>query len=183
MRHYAWGKRIKQIADEAGVASDAIYKVIKAEPFSEAIRARLEGYLLTPASPAALVQNNDRRWQGPDGRLAFDVERYRLLRRIARARYLARVHGLPVCDKDRLKALTNTELKVYFFNLGDRVKRHVMSIDMETSRHWKLADEMEPWEFVERLDLLRAARSARDAQRNCDRALLAQARRAAFAVV
>jgi hypothetical protein len=183
MRHYAWGKRIKQIADEAGVDVKHIYAVIKAEPFGEAIRARLEGYLKTPAGPSALVQNNDRRAQGPDGRMVIDVERFRLLRRLMRARHLAVVHGLPICERSRLKALTNSELRVYFYNLGDRIKRHIMALDLSVSRHWKLPDEMEPWEFIERIDLLRAARSAGDARRDRDRAVLSQARTPARTVV
>jgi hypothetical protein len=172
MRHYAFGKRIKQIADEAGIGTGHIYDVIMAKPFSEAVRARLEGYLRTPAGPAALVQDNDR---GKD----VDSERFRLLRRVLRARRLAQVHGLPLCDRHRLKSLTNTELRVYFYNLGDRIKRHIMELDLSISRHWKLADEMEPWEFIERIDLLRAYRSLRDAKRNLHSPVLAQTGRAA----
>jgi hypothetical protein len=183
MRHYAWGKRIRQIADEAGIDLSYIYKVIKAEPVSEAVRARLEGYLKTPAGPSALVQDHNRRWHGADGRVVVDCERFSLLRRIVRARHLAGVHGLTVCDRHRLKSLTNSELRVYFYNLGDRIKRHLMSLDQSISRHWKLPDEMEPWEFIERIDLLRAARSARDARRDSAGALLAQARPAQSAVV
>jgi hypothetical protein len=54
------------------------------------------------------------------------VQRFRLLRRIMRARRLAQVYGPPLCDRDRLKALTDGGLRAYFYNLGDRVKRHVM---------------------------------------------------------
>jgi hypothetical protein len=176
MRHYAWGKRIKQIADEAGVDASAIYQVLKAEPFSEAVRARLEGYLRTPAAPSALVQDNDRK-------MTFDSERFRLLRRVLRARRLAQSYGLPICGRERLKKLTNTELRVYFYNLGDRVKRAILELDLSISRHWKLADEMEPWEFIERIDLLRATRSLRNAERDRRCTVLPQTRSSAPAVV
>ena len=158
MRRYAWGKRVQQIADESGVSARVLHDVIIGKPFSEAVRCRLEGYLRTPAGPAALRQDNDR---GRDP----DAQRFRLLRRIMRARRLAQDYGLPLCDRDRLKAMTDGQLRAYFYNLGDRVKRHVMSLDLATARQWKLPDDMEAWEFIERIDQLRAHRQQRDSIR------------------
>jgi hypothetical protein len=155
MRRYAWGKRVQQIADESGVPARILRDVIVGKPFSEAARCRLEGYLRAPAGPAALRQDNDR---GRDP----DVQRFRLLRRIMRARALAKQFGLPLCDRDRLKAMTDGGLRAYFYNLGDRVKRHVMSLDLAIARQWKLPDDMEAWEFIERVDQLRAHRQERN---------------------
>ena len=157
MRRYAWGKWVQQIADESGVPARVLHDVIMGKPFSEAVRCRLEGYLRTPAGPAALRQDNDR---GRDP----DAQRFRLLRRIMRARRLAQDYGLPLCDRDRLKAMTDGQLRAYFYNLGDRVKRHVMSLDLAIARQWKLPDDMEAWEFIERLDQLRAHRQERNSR-------------------
>jgi hypothetical protein len=176
MRHYAWGKQIAQISDECGVPRQLLYDVIKGERFSEAVRVRLEGYLRTPAGPSALVQNNNRRWQGEDGRLRIDSERFRLLRRLMRARGLAKDYGLPLCRRERIKAMTATELKVYFYNLSDRVKVHIMSQDLSISRNWKLADDMEAWEFIERIDQLRALRNLKRASRDARRVELGAVR-------
>jgi hypothetical protein len=176
MRHYGFGKRIKQIADECGLGTHHIYDAIMAKPLSEAVRARLEGYLLTPVGPSAIHQDNDR------GK-GMDSVRFAVLRRVLRARYLAAHYGLPLCERARLKRLTTSELRVYFFNLGDRVKRHVMELDLLVTRHWKLADEMEPWEFLERIDVLRASRQARDAQRDLLGQVRTQAGRPASTVV
>ena len=73
MRRYAWGKRVQQIADESGVPARTLHDVIVGKPFSEAVRSRLEGYLRTPAGPAALSQDNNRK-RNPDS------PRFRLLR-------------------------------------------------------------------------------------------------------
>jgi hypothetical protein len=151
-----------------GVPARTLHDVIVGKPFSEAVRSRLEGYLRTPAGPAALRQNNNRK-RNPDS------PRFRLLRRIFRARLLAQQFKLPVCDRDRLKSFSDGELRSYFYNLGDRVKRHVMNLDPAIARRWKLADDMEAWEFIERIDQLRALKQARDTRLAHDRALPAQA--------
>ena len=176
MRRYAWGKRVQQIADESGVPARTLHDVIVGKPFSEAVRSRLEGYLRTPAGPSALRQDNNRK-RNPDS------PRFRLLRRIFRARSLAQQLKLPVCDRDRLKSFSDGELRSYFYNLGDRVKRHVMNLDPAIARQWKLADDMEAWEFIERIDQLRALKQARDTRLAHDRALPAQARPSRRAVV
>jgi hypothetical protein len=52
--------------------------------------------------------------------------------------------------------MTVGELHAYFYNLDDRIKRHVMDQDPTIAQRWKLADDMPAWEFIERLDQLRA---------------------------
>ena len=106
---------------------------------------------------SALRQDNNRKRNS-------DSPRFGLLRRIFRARSLAQQCKLPVCDRDRLKSFTDGELRSYFYNLGDRVKRHVMDLDPAIARQWKLADDMEAWEFIERLDQLRAHRQVRNSR-------------------
>jgi hypothetical protein len=44
------------------------------------------------------------------------------------------------------------------------VKRHIMNLDPAIARQWKLADDMEAWEFIERLDQLRAHRQVRNSR-------------------
>ena len=158
MRRYAWGKRVQQISDESGVPAKTVTAVIMGAPFSDAVRARLEGYLRTPAGPAALRQDNDR-GANPDGR------RFRILRRVLKTRAIAVQFKEPICARDRLKSMTQGELRSYFYNLSDRVKRRILTTDPTIARHWKFADDMEPWEFIERLDQLRARRKVRNAAR------------------
>jgi hypothetical protein len=43
-----------------GVPARVLRDLIVGKPFFEAVRCRLEGYLRTPAGPAALRQDNDR---------------------------------------------------------------------------------------------------------------------------
>jgi hypothetical protein len=157
MRRYAWGKRVRQIADESGVPARVLRDVMVGKPFSEAVRCRLEGYLRTPAGPEALRQDNDRSGDP-------DAQRFRLLRRIMRTRSLAKQFDLPLCDRDRLKSFTDGQLRAYFYNLDDRIKRHVTDQDPTIAQRWKLADDMPAWEFIERLDQLRAHRQERNSR-------------------
>jgi hypothetical protein len=96
--------------------------------------------------------------QGNGGGRQRDAARVALLRRVLHVRSLAKQFGLPLCDRARLKAMTDGELRAYFYNLGDRVKRHIMSLDRTIAQRWKLPDDMEAWKFIERLDQLRAHR-------------------------
>jgi hypothetical protein len=66
---------------------------------------------------------------GNGGGRRRDAARVALLRRVLRARSLAKQFGLPLCDRAHLKAMTDGELHAYFYNLDDRIKRHVMSLD------------------------------------------------------
>jgi hypothetical protein len=112
-----------------------------------------------------------------------DAARVALLSRVLRVRSLAKQFGLHLCDRAHLKAMTDGELHAYFHNLDDSIKRHVMSPDATIAQRWKLPDEMEAWEFIERIDQLRALKQARDTRRAHDRALPAQARPSRRAVV
>jgi hypothetical protein len=53
------------------------------------------------------------------------------------------------CDSDRLLRMTDGDLHAYFFNLGDRIKRHIMAQDPVITRRWHFPDSMAPWEFGE----------------------------------
>jgi hypothetical protein len=41
--------------------------------------------------------------------------------------------------------MTDGELHAYFYNLDDRIKRHVMSLDPRIAQRWKLPDDMEAY--------------------------------------
>jgi hypothetical protein len=173
MRRYAWGKRIKQIADESGVPPNTIRDVLMAKPFSDAVRSRLEGYLKTPAGPAALVQNYDR--------VAFErkgitAARFMLLRRVVRLRKIAEIYQMPLAAKHRLKAMTDGELHAYFYTLSIRLKRAIMARERWITDKYKFFDSMEVWEFIERVDQLRTKIQAQNSGRPQDRPLPAPAR-------
>jgi hypothetical protein len=100
--------------------------------------------------------------QGNSGGRRRDAARVALLHRLLRVRSLAKQFGLPLCDHAHLKAMTDGELHAYFYNLDDRIKRHVMSLYLAIAQRWKLPDEMEAWELIEQLDQLRAHRHERN---------------------
>ena len=102
--------------------------------------------------------------QGNGGGRRRDAARVALLRRVLRVRSLAKQFGLPLCDRAYLKAMTDGELQAYFYNLDDRIKRHVMDQDPTDAQRWKLADDMPAWEFSERVDQLRAHRQERNSR-------------------
>ena len=102
--------------------------------------------------------------QGNGGGPRRDAARVALLRRVLRVRSLAKQFGLPLCDCAHVKAMTDGELHAYFYNLDDRIKRHVMSLDPTIAQRWKLPDDMEAWEFIERLDQVRAHRQQRNSR-------------------
>jgi len=80
------------------------------------------------------------RRQGNGGGRRRDAARVALLPRVLRVRSLAK------------QAMTDGQLRVYFYNLDDRIKRHIMDQDPAIAERWKLADEMPAWEFIERTD-------------------------------
>jgi hypothetical protein len=88
-------------------------------------------------------------------KLLTPAARFRLLRRVMRTRKLAQTHALPLCDSDRLLRMTDGDLHAYFFNLGDRIKRHIMAQEPAIARRWKFPDAMAPWEFAKWFDVLR----------------------------
>jgi hypothetical protein len=83
---------------------------------------------------------------------------------VLHVRSLAKQFGLALRDRAHLKAMTDDELHAYFHNLDDRIKRHVMSLDATIAQRWKVLDGMEAWEFIERLDQLRAHRQERNSR-------------------
>jgi hypothetical protein len=76
-----------------------------------------------------------------DGRRR-DAPRVALLRRVLRVRSLAKQFGLPLCDRTHLKVMTDGALHAYFYDLDDRIKRHVMSLNPTIAQRWKLPDAM-----------------------------------------
>ena len=102
--------------------------------------------------------------QGNGGGPRRDAARVALLRRVLRVRSLAKQFGLPLCDRAQLEAMTDGQLHAYFYNLDDRIKRHVMSLDATIAQRWKVLDGLEAWEFIERLDQLRAHRQERNSR-------------------
>jgi hypothetical protein len=60
--------------------------------------------------------------------------------------------------------MTDGQLHAYFYNLDDRIKRHVMDQDPTIAQRSKLADDMPAWEFIERVDQLRAHRQERNSR-------------------
>src|SRR5215475_3524693 len=78
---------VQQIADEAGVPKDIIYKVLKSERVSDAAYTLLTSYLRTPAGPWALINNRSakasehssrRDWERKVGRLSAMAVNYGL---------------------------------------------------------------------------------------------------------
>ena len=94
--------------------------------------------------------------QGNGGGQRRDAARVALLRRLLRLRSLAKQFGLPLCDRAQLKGMTDGELHAYFYNLDDRIKRYMLDQDPTIAQRWEVPDDMPAWEFIERLDQLRA---------------------------
>jgi hypothetical protein len=67
-----------------------------------------------------------------------------------RDRALAKQFNLPLCDRDRLKAMTDGELHAYFYNLSGGIKSLVLEQNPEIARRWKFYDDMPVWEFAHR---------------------------------
>jgi hypothetical protein len=87
-----------------------------------------------------------------------------LLRQVSRVRQLAERYGLPLCDDGQLELFTDGELRAYFYNLSDGIKRHILDQNPVLAQRWKFYDNMPVWEFVERVDQLRAHRQERNSR-------------------
>jgi hypothetical protein len=85
-----------------------------------------------------------------------------LMRRVLRVRQLAERYGLPLCDDGQLELFTYGELRAYFYNLSYSIKGLVLEQNPEIARRWKFPDAMPVWEFIERIDQLRAHRQERN---------------------
>jgi hypothetical protein len=80
-----------------------------------------------------------------------------LLRQVSRVRQLARRYGLPLLfDGGQLEMFTAGELWAYFYNLSDSIKSFVLDQNQAIAQRWKFPDDMPVWEFIERIDRLRA---------------------------
>jgi hypothetical protein len=149
MRRYAWGKSPQQIADESGLAVARIIDVIAGRPFSEAVKARLEGYIRTPAGPSALIQDNDK------GKKVTSM-RFFLLRRIIKLSRIGKQFGI-VTNTGRTKEMDEGAIRTYFYWLDDTVKTAIMKRWPRESLKYKLADSAPAWEWIERLEKLQNA--------------------------
>lgn len=156
LRRYMYGKPIQQISDECGLPYHTILSVIKGEPFTLEVAARLEGYLRTPARIAEKVYDRN-----PDGDIGKD--RKHLLKRIRRAMALGITLGYHYRKVHRQLSFSEGELRAYCYNIEDGVRREILKLYPVISRLYKFADDMEPWEYVERLEELRASPKVRDA--------------------
>ena len=79
-----------------------------------------------------------------------------LLRQVLRVRQLAERYGLPLCDDGQLELFTDGELRAYFYNLSDGIKRHILDQNPAIAQRWKFCDDIPVWEFIEQIDRLRA---------------------------
>jgi hypothetical protein len=93
-----------------------------------------------------------------------DAARAALLRRVLRVRSLAKHFGLPLCDRADIKAMTEGEMRVYFYNLDDRVKECLMAKHSAIFDRYKFPDAPPAWEWIERIDQLRADRQERNSR-------------------
>lgn len=146
-RRYAFGKPIGQIAEEAGLPARYIYNVLKGLPFNLEIAARLEGYLRTPTTNREVRHDRN-----PDGEIG--ATRRSLLRRIARARALGFHLGWKI-RKENLAGFTENQLRAYAYNTEDRVKSSIMKFYPVMTSRFMMADDMEPWEVIERINDLK----------------------------
>jgi hypothetical protein len=85
-----------------------------------------------------------------------------LMRRVLRVRQLAQRYRLPLCDDGQLELFTDGELRAYFYNLSDGIKSLVLEQNPDIARRWRFPDNMPVWEFVERVNQLRAHRQERN---------------------
>ena len=110
--------------------------------------------------------NEVTRSRGPALRQRNGGGRRRDAARVAllRVRSLAKQFGLPLCDRAQLKGMTDGELHAYFYNLDDRIKRYMLDQDPTIAQRWEVPDDMPAWEFIERLDQLRAHRQERNSR-------------------
>jgi hypothetical protein len=86
-----------------------------------------------------------------------------LLRQVLRVRQLSERYGLPLLfDVAQLEMFTDGELRAYFYNLSDDIKHQVLDQNPAIAQRWKFYDNMPVWEFIERVDQLRANRQGRN---------------------
>ena len=86
-----------------------------------------------------------------------------LMRRILHVRQLAERYGLPLLfDGGQLEMFSDGELWAYFYNLSDGIKRHILDQNPVLAQRWRFPDNMPVWEFVERVNQLRAHRQERN---------------------
>lgn len=156
-RRYAFGKPIGQIAEEAGLPVKYIYNVLKGLPFTLEVAARLEGYLRTPTTNKEVRHDRN-----PDGEIG--KTRRSLIRRIARARALGFHLGWKV-RKENLSGFTENQLRAYAYNTEDRVRYSIMKHYPVLTSRFLMADDMEPWEVVERINDLKDSPQACDSAR------------------
>lgn len=150
MRRYAWRKPTQQIADEAGVARDTIVRVLAKQVVTDASYATLTSYLKTAAGAHALINNRQIR-------SAKESRRRPLLSRVMRLTGMAIDYGLKCYSRVTCDAMTEGELKAYYYRLEFRLKERIL-IDPrwpdDIRGKYVIPDHLEAWEWVERLDQL-----------------------------
>ena len=137
MRRYAFGKPIRQIADEAGLPYERVLAVIKGEPMNIATATRLEGYLKTPARPSELYRDRH-----PDG--IMSETRRRLFKHLVRTRVIGRHYGVFYKRDDNLAAFTDDDLRCYVFNAQDRLREEIIAHHPKLCGYFKLPDGLQP---------------------------------------
>lgn len=157
-RRYAYGKPIQQIADEAGLRYDQVLDVLKSQPMKIEVAAALTGWLRTPVSP--MQQVHDRQ----DGDV-MSATRLALLKRLARMRALAGHIKSPLLLRrvEKLAAFTDDELRAYIYNVEDLVRKRILGFYPTIAEYYHFADDMEPWEIIERIDRLKNNDKVRNA--------------------
>lgn len=178
LRRYAYGKPIQQIADEAGLPYKHVLAVLKGEPMHIDVAARLTGWLRTPTSRMQRVHDRQ------DGDVMTGTRVY-LLRRLARMRALSGHIKVPLHLRrvENLASFSDGELRAYIYNVEDLVRGRILELYPVIAEHWKFADDMEPWEVIERIDRLKNDPQARHTllahQRKVEEKAARQATRAA----
>lgn len=165
-RRYAYSKPIKQIADEAGLGYEQVLAVLKGEPFNVQVAARLTGYLRTPCSNKHGYRP---RWKDD----VLSATRYKLMRRLARLKVLARTLDMPLgrAKEDKLSSFTDDKLRAYIYNAEDAVKENILKLYPTIAKLFKFSDDMAPWEYIERIDALKNSSEAQDALARYHRSL------------
>jgi hypothetical protein len=151
IRKYAWNKPVQQIADEAGVPKDIIYKVLKNERVSDAAYTLLTSYLRTPAGPWALINNRSAKASEKSARRAWE-------RKVGRLSAMAVGYGLKVLSKARLAGMTLGQLQAYYHRLDFKVRDKIVMQHFDVSRQYIVPDSLEAWEWIERFGQLRERR-------------------------
>lgn len=173
-RRYCYAKPMQQIADECGLRYEQVLDVLKGLPMHINVAAALTGWLRTPvATSQKMPDRHD--WE------VMNATRGRLLRRLARMRALSghikQPLGLRVVAK--LALLSDDELRAYVYNVEDLVRERILQMYPTIAKHWKFADDMEPWEVLERIDRLKNDPQAHHTLARHQRALAEKAARQA----